>query len=159
MTPRSEDHSQSNDTKKENILMKMVKQKKWSKALSFLITDYGRDIVTHQDEFDNTLLHIALGYQAPEDFLIKLIEIYPEATQVKGVDDWLPLHVAAMWGCNASVMEAIIREYPEALDVAGEKGRTPRHFSKRFAHNTELLERTTEEWLSLTRVKRQKSKW
>jgi hypothetical protein len=157
MTPRrSVEQIQSNNMKKENILMQMVKQKNWSKALSFLMTDYGRDIVTHQDEFNNTLLHIALGYRAPEEFLLKVIELYPEATQIKGVDDWLPLHVAAMWGCSANVMEAIIREYPEALDKAGEKGRTPRHFSERFAHNKELLQRTTAEWLSLTLVKRKK---
>ena len=154
MTPRNEDISQSRE---DNILMKMVKQKKWTKALSFLMTPYGRDIVCNQDEFDNTLLHVALGYKAPDEFLLKLIEVYPEATEVKGVDDWLPLHVAAMWGCSSPVMDAIIRHYPQALDTAGLSGRTPRHFSARFSHNKESLERTTAEWSSMIRAKRQKS--
>lgn len=54
-------------------------------------------MASEQDAFENTLLHLALGYRAPEEFLLKLIEIYPEATSVQGVDYWLPLRVAAMW--------------------------------------------------------------
>jgi hypothetical protein len=151
------DHGEYAAPRQENILMKMVKHKKWRKALSFLTTRYGHEIAAEQDEFGNTLLHVALGYSAPEDFLLKLIEIYSDATRVEGVDDWLPLHMAAMWGCSAPVMNALIRNYPQALDLKGESGRTPRQFSTRFEHNKEALERTTSEWVAMTRVKRQKS--
>lgn len=162
MAPREEDTTLSEapseaPPKEDNLLAKLVKQRKWKKAHSFLVTSYGQKMASEQDEFDNTILHVALGYRAPEDFLIKLIDIYPGATQVRGVDDWLPLHVAAMWGCTSNVMNALIRNYPHALDEAGSKGRTPRQFSARFAHNKEALNRTTEEWLNMTRVKRIKS--
>jgi ankyrin repeat protein len=142
--------------KEDNLLAKLVKQRKWKKAQSFLVTLYGRDMASEQDEFENTILHVALGYRAPEEFLLKLIEIYPEATSVRGVDDWLPLHVAAMCGCAAEVIETLIRHYPRALDEKGSKGRTPRQSSARFAYNKEALDRTTAEWEAMTRVKRVK---
>ena len=168
MTPRNnqqddvssqqqEQEQKQQQPRDDTLLMKMVKQKKWSKALSFLNTPYGYDMASHVDEFGNTLLHVALGYKAPDEFLLKLIDVYPDATTVKGVDDWLPLHVAAMWGCSSAVMDAIIRQYPQALDAVGTSGRTPRHFSARVPHNKESLERTTAEWMSMSRIKRHKS--
>jgi hypothetical protein len=151
------DQSEQSSPKGDNLLMQLVKQSKWKKAYSFLITPYGHEMARQQDEFDNTVLHVALGYRAPDDFLLKLIEIYPDAATIPGVDDWLCLHVAAMWGCSAQVMEALIRSFPQGLDIEALNSRTPRHYSNRFAHNKELLERPTAEWETMVRNKRQKS--
>jgi len=73
----------------------------------------------------------------------------PSACQVHGTDDWLPLHIAAMWGASTEIMTALIRTYPDGLDDSGQsnnKGRSPRHFSTRFEHNRVLLERSTIDW-------------
>jgi hypothetical protein len=102
------------------------------------------------------LLHVALGYKAPDEFLLELIDVYPDATTVKGVDDWLPLHVAAMWGCSSAVMDAIIRQYPQALDACRDAvvgTNSPTFLGARVPHNKESFERTTAEWMSMSRIK------
>ena len=142
--------------KEGSILLNAMKQQEWTTAESFLETACARDIVGYRDDFGNSLLHTALGFKAPDEFLFKLIVMDPEATQVSGVDGWYPLHVAAMWGCSSAVMDDIIRRYPEALDITSDNGRTPRQFADRFAHNKDALERTTAEWLSIIRIKRRK---
>ena len=156
MAPSNAFQDHSSPRKEGNILLNVVKQEEWTTAESFLETACARDIIGYRDDFGNSLLHIALGFKAPDDFLLKLIEMDPEATQVSGVDGWYPLHVAAMWGCSSVVLDALIRHYPEALDISSDNGRTPRQFSDRFAHNKVALERTTVEWLSIIRIKRRK---
>mmetsp|Transcript_17275 Transcript_17275/g.24955 ORF Transcript_17275/g.24955 Transcript_17275/m.24955 type:complete len:172 (+) Transcript_17275:132-647(+) len=141
--------------KSENVLFKLIKQMKWKKARPFLLNVYGKQMAGEQDDHGNTPLHTAIGYRAPADFILDLIKANPYACQIRGPDDWLPLHVAAMWNSTTEVMEALIKEYPEALDRKTSKGRTPRHFSR--GSNKELLNKTTEEWVNLTRVKRRKA--
>ena len=110
-------------------------------------------IIEERDIYNNTALHAALGYQAPDDIILHLLQVHPDAAKVHGSNDWLPLHIAAMYGCSSNVMTALILTYPEGLDDRGEgeggssiKGRTPRHFQNRFPHNRSLLAQTTEEW-------------
>jgi len=137
----------------DNELFRMIKQTDWSQVEAFLSLEKGQQMATQQDVFGSTPLHAALGYKAPDNIILSLLQIYPDASKVHGTgDDWLPLHVAAMWGASSTVTEALIRAFPQALDDPGEsgiKGRTPRHFSQRFSHNRELLERSTEDWLEL----------
>lgn len=112
-------------------------------------------LIKDTDIYDNTPLHAALGYQAPDDILLHLLNAYPDATRVHGANEWLPLHVAAMWGSSPDVMTALILAYPEGLDDRGEggiKGRTPRHFQDRFPQNQALLAQTTEEWVARTQT-------
>jgi hypothetical protein len=142
----------------DNELFRCIKCKNWSQTMSLLSTKDGQQMATQQDVYGSTPLHAALGYKAPDSLVVFLLKIFPEATKVHGTgDDWLPLHVAAMWGASSTVMEALIRANPQALDDLGEgglKGRTPRHFSQRFSHNRELLERSTEDWIALIESER-----
>ena len=132
--------------KDDSILLKSIKLQKWDKALKHL------DEAQEADVYGNLPLHAAIGFKAPDDFVLRLLQIYPDATKVHGTDEWLPLHVAAMWGTSSVVMEALIRAHPQALDDGGQdniKGKTPRHYSTRFEHNRKLLERPTDEWMAL----------
>lgn len=156
MVPSNQSQGRQTPPEMDHMLMTMVQHQDWKAAEAFLETECSRDMVRYQDEFGNTILQIALGYKAPDEFLLKLIDTHPEATQIAGVDGWFPLHVAAMWGCSSAVMDAVVRHYPEALDITSDNGRTPRQFSNRFAHNKEALERTTAEWLSIIRMKRRR---
>lgn len=137
----------------DNELFCAIKKCDWSEAKALLATEEGKVMAKQQDVHSNTPLHAALGYKAPDDFILQLLKSNEGATEVHGTgDEWLPLHVAAMWGSSAEIMEALIRTYPQALDDPGEggiKGRTPRHFSQRFPHNRALLERSTEEWIAI----------
>ena len=134
-------------------MFRCIKRSDWSQAESLLSTTVGEQLATQHDIYGSTPLHAALGYKAPHSLTLSLLRIYPEATKVHGTgNDWLPLHVAAMWGVSSAVMEALIRANPQALDDSGEgglKGRTPRHFSQRFSHNRELLDRSTDDWIAL----------
>jgi ankyrin repeat protein len=135
----------------DNELFQAIKTQNW-KQVETLLQEQPQ-LAAQQDEFDNTPLHSAIGFRCPDDLLLTLLRTHPRACQVHGTDEWLPLHVAAMWGVSTNVMEALILEYPAALDNVGQssnnKGRSPRHFSGRFAHNRALLERPTEEWVQL----------
>jgi ankyrin repeat protein len=144
MTLGEEEFANNDDSQ----LLKQIKMQKWEVATSLI----SKDSASLPDIYGNLPIHAAIGYQAPESLILTLLKAYPQAAHVHGTDDWLPLHVAAMWGVSTDVMEVLIRQNPKALDDPGEtgiKGRTPRHFSSRFAHNKELLERSTVDWIQL----------
>ena len=140
------EHEYSNDG--DSKLLRLIKAREWADASSLLPQEADRP-----DEFGNLPLHAAIGYQAPDAVILKVLQSYPGATRVHGTDEWLPLHVAAMYGCSERVMEELIRANPDALDDRGQassiKGRTPRHFLSRFEHNRHLLSRPTEEWKTI----------
>ena len=141
---------------KDNALFRAIKVKDWDQVRELVsgttaLDETNDKMLQELDCHDNTALHAALGYQAPDEIVLTLLKGYPEATKIHGANDWLPLHVAAMWGSSSVVMADLIRTYPQGLDDPGQggiKGRTPRHFKDRFAHNKELLERSTEDWIS-----------
>lgn len=146
----------------DSELLQHIKVQRWDDAMNCL-----KEQAHIPDEYHNFPLHVALGYQAPDTVVLALLQHYPDATRQHGSDDWLPLHVAAMYGCSVVVMDALIRSNPCALDDRGQtssssnnnttgeetaksiKGRTPRHFAGRFEHNRPLLERSTDEWQQL----------
>ena len=148
MTISPHDYANSEDS----ILLQHIKAQQWDEAMT-CVHDYSHV----PDEYGNLPLHAAVGFQAPDDLILNLLDQYPTATQQPGSDDWLPLHIAAMYGCSTAVLEALIRAYPQGLDHRGQqqeqdkgqpssslvKGRTPRHFAARFEHNRALLERST----------------
>mmetsp|Transcript_1949 Transcript_1949/g.3515 ORF Transcript_1949/g.3515 Transcript_1949/m.3515 type:complete len:158 (+) Transcript_1949:183-656(+) len=147
-----EDYADSED----NDLFCAIKNCDWTAAQALLRTEEGKQMANEQDAFSNTPLHAALGYKAPDEFIIDLLNTNKKAITIHATgNEWLPLHVAAMYGSSAKVMELIIRAYPQALDDPGEggiKGRTPRHFSQRFPHNRELLDRSTDEWVAIVKA-------
>lgn len=145
--------------KDDSPLLILIKATKWDAVIAMLDTPAGREMVAHPDIFDNLPLHAAIGYQAPDDLILQILYMHPDAARVHGTDEWLPLHIASMWGVSARVLEALIRAYPQGLDDVGEggvKGRTPRHFALRFPHNKELLERSTEEWNRIVQAESRK---
>lgn len=137
----------------DNELFQAIKTQQWTDAETLLTAR--PELARQQDVFGNLPLHSAIGFKMPDRLTLRLLSVYPEACQVHGTDDWLPLHVAAMWGVSAPVLEALIAAHPDGLDDTGQasnKGRSPRHFSGRFAHNRHLLERSTEEWKQIIEV-------
>jgi hypothetical protein len=148
--PLSENEFANED---DNALFQSIKGKDWERVRGLINqASAEKSLLQELDIYENTALHAAIGYQAPDDILLALIEGYPQATMIHGANEWLPLHVAAMWGSSPKVMTALIQEHPAGLDDRGQggiKGRTPRHFKDRFPHNKDLLERSTEEWTAM----------
>lgn len=154
MTLSKKEFANAND----NQLFRAIKVQQWKDVESLL--QEKPDLTRQEDEFGNLPLHSAIGFRMPDHLILQLLSIHPEACRRHGTDDLLPLHVAAMWGVSAQVMEALIRAYPEGLDDTGQdtnKGRSPRHFSSRFEHNRHLLERPTEEWKRIIASQQQES--
>jgi hypothetical protein len=142
----------------DNELFVAIKLLKWPNVKTLI--EEKPYLVCELDTYGNSVLHAAIGYKAPDDILLRFLQIFPAAATVHGTEDWTPLHVAAMWGCSTPVMDALIRANPAALDDVGQggiKGRTPRHFSDRFPHNKELLNRTTEDWIALIAAEEEKN--
>ena len=134
--------------KNDSSLFEAIKTQNWISVEQLLQEE--PNLTTVNDEFGNLPLHSAIGFKCPDQILRNILVLNPLACKIHGTDDWLPIHIAAMWGVSTEIMTALIRTYPEGLDDSGQtsnnKGRTPRHFSKRFEHNRELLERSTEDW-------------
>ncbi len=143
MTLSTSEFANAND----NQLFRAIKAQQWTDVETLLREK--PELARQQDEFGNLPLHSAIGFRTPDHLVLRLLSLHPGACRQHGTDDWLPVHVAAMWGVSAPVLEALIRAYPEGLDDTGQdtiKGRSPRHFSGRCEHNRHLLERSTEEW-------------
>ena len=138
----------------DNALFQLLKTKQWDAASHLVMDGVQPELARETDRYGNTPLHTAIGFQAPDALLRRLLDLYPDAARVHGTDDWLPLHIAAMWGSSADILERLILLYPQALDDTGEpgiKGRTPRHFAPRFDDpRREMLERSTADWLALS---------
>lgn len=98
-----EDYADSRD----NDLFRAIKKCDWTEAQALLATEEGKQMANQQDAFSNTPLHAALGYKAPDEFIIDLLNTNKEATIIHGTgDEWLPLHVAAMYGSSTKVRMA-----------------------------------------------------
>ena len=148
MTLSEEQYAHDEDSE----LLVLIKACKWKEVKSLLSSDEGKELAAQKDVYSNTPLHAAIGFKAPEEISLAILEVYPEAARIKGSNEWLPLHIAAMYGCSPAVMEALIRANPQGLDDEGEpkiKGRTPRHFKDRFKHNKALLERSADDWIKI----------
>jgi len=137
----------------DSELLRLIKASKWDRVQDCL-KDAGNQ-TSLPDVYGNLPLHAALGYRAPDRIILSVLQYHPDATKIHGTDDWLPLHIACMWGASPAVLEALIRSYPQALDDPGQgglKGRTPRLFATKCSEEAQvLLRRSTEEWLELIR--------
>mmetsp|Transcript_14195 Transcript_14195/g.16515 ORF Transcript_14195/g.16515 Transcript_14195/m.16515 type:complete len:105 (-) Transcript_14195:694-1008(-) len=83
----------------DNVLLQHIKCKRWEEATKLLETVKGQTMAQEADDFNNLPLHAAIGYKAPDNFLLRLLECYPLATRKHGTDDWLPLHIAGESSC------------------------------------------------------------
>jgi hypothetical protein len=136
----------------DNVLFCAIKISNWEQVQSLLNSTASFRLASECDKYGNTPLHAAIGFQAPDPIVLHLLDLCPAAVKVHGSDDWLPVHLAAMWGASSEVVEHLIRLHPHGLDDQGQdtmKGRPPRHFSGRFPHNSALLERSTDDWVAL----------
>lgn len=73
----------ANETDSE--LIQRIKAKNWSSVRTMLESkDAASSYVTVLDQYGNSALHTAIGYKAPDDILLNLIKIYPDACKIHG---------------------------------------------------------------------------
>jgi len=93
-----------------------------------------------RNEYQNLPLHVACGNQASVDVVKWLVEIYPDAVQVKSNGGWLPLHYACRFQASFPVIKYLIKCYPKALEEETDDCWLPIHFACRYQGSTEITE-------------------
>ena len=72
----------ANETDSE--LIKLIKAKNWSSVRTILESEDASSCVKILDQYGNSALHTAIGYKAPDEILLNLIKIYPDACKIHG---------------------------------------------------------------------------
>lgn len=149
MTLSQEQYANDDDS----ILIENLKLQNWVEVSSIL--EKSPDLVRHQDQYGNLPLHTSIGFSAPLNIILRILSLYPQAAAIHGSNEWLPLHIAAMYSTDTEILEQLVRVFPEGLDDEGQggvKGRTPKHFATRWGENgKEILLRSVQEWKDLVK--------
>ena len=101
------------------------------------------NVARWKDTLGNLLLHNALKYKAPSDFVLKLIEIHPGACRERGFVvgyDALPLHVALRYRASTRVVLRLLELFPEAAEESlRDSNQTPLHLALWFRASDEVI--------------------
>lgn len=118
----------------------------WDDVEATLATESGRKMT--MDHFKEDLpLHMAVERKAPDNTIMALLNVYPEAAAQVGRLGGTPLHLAAQQKLSPSVIVGLIRACPEALDQKDENGRLASDFVQRNDLSREALCRPTACWI------------
>ena len=103
-------------------------------AIQNLIDDSSNNFLITQSIGDEGeyLLHYACEYDAPYNFIQKLVRIYPEALKVRGgLCQWTPLICACSTANDESllIIQFLFATYPEALQQYDNEYRYPLHWA------------------------------
>lgn len=99
----------------------------------------------HQGNIDATceegsLLHLALKYDAPDEFIRLIIEKVPKCLQMTDMDGDLPMHAAVDYKASIDQIQAILNMSPIAIEVQGAKGYLPLHLEAAIGGRLEVLQ-------------------
>lgn len=110
--------------KKDSIIY-LVKEQKWSKAISVISRKYK----SIDKDSASELLFLACELDPPQRFIDTLIDLHPQI--IFGVDSPItkktPLHVACEYGASPYVIEPLIRKNRESLVARDYEGKLPLH--------------------------------
>jgi hypothetical protein len=88
-------------------------------------------VILHSPHFTKTvvpregvLLNVAFRSGAPVEVVTALLEAYPEATTIRNLNNYLPCHLACLYGISSEGMKMLLRCNPDAVDVITNCGRT-----------------------------------
>jgi ankyrin repeat protein len=76
---------------------------------------------------EGTLLHLALKYDAPDEFIQLIVDKVPSCVFIADSDGDLPLHAAIDYGASLEQITVILNANKAALSTPGEKGYLPHH--------------------------------
>mmetsp|Transcript_19798 Transcript_19798/g.23645 ORF Transcript_19798/g.23645 Transcript_19798/m.23645 type:complete len:326 (-) Transcript_19798:148-1125(-) len=94
-------------TRHPNIF-KMIESEDWSQVRHYIQTDQGSKTCTKLDTSGLSVLGMALGFHAPIDIVIKMLEIDPNSSLKYDMFHAVPLHVACLNGANLDVVNYLL---------------------------------------------------
>ena len=72
-------------------------------------------------------IHIAAHYAAPEEVLLKMIELYPDSLKRKDYYNRLPIHHAANNRASEAVLLKMMESYKDSLENKDNDNKLPIH--------------------------------
>jgi hypothetical protein len=74
-------------------------------------------------------LHVAIEEGAPFEVVTALLEAYPDATTIPSRNsNYLPTHLACLYGISSEGMKMLLRCNPDAAGLTNSGGMTPMHY-------------------------------
>lgn len=94
-------------TRHPNVF-KMIESEDWSQVRHFIQTDQGSKTCKKSDTSGLSVLGMALGFHAPIDIVIKMLEIDPKSSLKYDMFHAVPLHVACLNGADLEVVNYLL---------------------------------------------------
>eukprot|EP00586_Coscinodiscus_wailesii_P001951 CAMPEP_0172482600 /NCGR_PEP_ID=MMETSP1066-20121228/9093_1 /TAXON_ID=671091 /ORGANISM="Coscinodiscus wailesii, Strain CCMP2513" /LENGTH=263 /DNA_ID=CAMNT_0013245845 /DNA_START=41 /DNA_END=832 /DNA_ORIENTATION=- len=148
----SNSSNSSNNTLNQLTLINYIKSYSWPLAISLLSEGSNHFLASVRCPNGELPLHMSLKRSAPDNLVILLADLYPDAVHQTGEKDVaLPLHLATVYCASTRVIITLLRKYPEALDVQDEDGDTPRTLVRKGLNDTarDAIMKPTVYWTTL----------
>ena len=91
-------------------------------------------------------IQIACLNQAPEETIIKLVELWPESVKKVDIDGSLPIHLATYQQAPAAASLKLIEVWQESVKERTKKGKLPIHFACEYGAPSEVTIKLIEVW-------------
>lgn len=89
-------------------IFKMIESEEWAQVRSFIPSSQGRKICKKSDTSGLSVLGMALGFLAPLDIVVKLLEIDPSSSLKHDMFRAVPLHVACLNGADLEIVNYLL---------------------------------------------------
>jgi hypothetical protein len=95
----------------------------WETALTVIL--HSPHYAKRLDPVQGSPLHAAIRWGAPLLVVTALLEAFPDATTIQSYDEYLPCHLACLYGISSEGMKMLLRCNPDAVAAITNSGRTP----------------------------------
>lgn len=89
-------------------IFKMIESEEWAQVRNFIPSSQGRKICKKSDTSGLSVLGMALGFHAPLDIVVKLLEIDPSSSLKPDMFRAVPLHVACLNGADLEIVNYLL---------------------------------------------------
>jgi hypothetical protein len=97
--------------------------KHWETALAVVL--HSPHWIKRVDPREGSSLNVAIREGAPVEVVTALLEAYPNAVTIPTHDNYLPCHLACLYGISSEGMKMLLRCNPGATGVINDYGETP----------------------------------
>jgi len=130
-------------------LHKLIHQNKWEYLLETLKEDSDLQSDTRCFYNGDLPLHLVCEKRAPDELILQIIKLNPNAVKEERSNGNLPLHIAAQKSIGKDILQHIIRLHPAALDHHNNSNLTPREYPHKDMVAKQALARPTYCWYQM----------
>lgn len=132
-------------------LHELIDQSKWEYLLEALKEDADLQSETRRCHKGDLPLHLVCENKAPDELILQILKLNPDAVKQESSNGNLPLHIAVQKNIGQDVLLHIIRLHPAALDYRNNSNLTPREYPHKDLLASQALERPTYCWHQLVK--------